>query len=160
MHEIPVFGAGGTMASPAERFGGSVERHQGVIWWSDDWQAFLQTRANILVTGRDAALRAFLRVARPLLLAPIRSVAGDQPLVLGPTNTLIVREIDRLSHAAQARLLCWLNRPEQSGTQVVSTSSAPLFQLVRAGGFDHDLYYRLNTILLKFQELPYGIDAC
>jgi hypothetical protein len=160
VHEIPVFGAGDAIASPSERFGAAADRHESLIWWSDDWQAFLQTRANLLVTGRDAALRAFLRVARPLLLAPIRSVAGDQPLALGPTNTLIVRHIDRLSHAAQARLLAWLNRPEQSGTQIVSTSSAPLFQLVRAGGFDHDLYYRLNTILLKFQELPYVSGAC
>jgi hypothetical protein len=121
--------------------------------WPDDWRAFLRTRANILVTGPNAALQAFVRAARPALRAPVRSVAGGRTIALQTASTVILRDVDRLNRAAQRMLLSWINEPDHADTQIVSTASAPLFPLVQAESFDRDLYYRLNTIWLEVQEL-------
>jgi transcriptional regulator of acetoin/glycerol metabolism len=45
----------------------------------------------------------------------------------------------------------WLDSTS-SGTQVVSTASAPLLPLVEAGAFDDALYYRLNTVYVDLSE--------
>jgi len=119
--------------------------------WPEDWRAFLKTRANILVTGPDEALKAFVHAARPVFRAPIRSAAGGRAVVFRRASTLILRDVDRLNRAAQRLLLVWMNEPEHADTQIVSTASAPLFPLVEAEEFERDLYYRLNTIWLEVQ---------
>jgi hypothetical protein len=119
--------------------------------WPDDWRAFLRTRANILVTGPNAALKAFVHAARPEFREPIRLVVGGRTVGLQTAGTLFLRNVDRLSRAAQRMLLAWMNEPEHAGTQIVSTASVPLFPLVQAEGFDPNLYYRLNTIWLEVQ---------
>jgi hypothetical protein len=136
-----------------DRFESSRQNGCGFcLSWPGDWRAFLRTRANILVTGPNAALRAFVRAARPEFRAPIRLVVGGRTVVLHTASTLILRNVDRLNRAAQRMLLAWMNEPEHADTQIVSTASAPLFPLVEADGFDRDLYYRLNTIWLEVRQ--------
>ena len=45
----------------------------------DDWRTLLRTRANVLVTGPQEALTAFVRAARSELIEPIRSVVCSSP---------------------------------------------------------------------------------
>jgi hypothetical protein len=137
-----------------DRFEPSQQRSSGFcLSRQDDWRAFVQTRANILVTGPDAAVNAFVRAARPSFRPPVRSVGRGRTLELKAAKTLILHDVDRLNRAAQQMLLEWLNEPEQGATQIVSTASAPLFPLVQSDRFDCDLYYRLNTVWLEAQVL-------
>jgi hypothetical protein len=137
-----------------DRFEPSQQHSSGFcLARQDDWRAFVQTRANILVTGPDAAVKAFVRAARPVFRAPIQSVGRGRTLELTTAKTLILHDVDSLNRAAQQMLLEWLNEPEHGATQIVSTASAPLFPLVQADRFDCDLYYRLNTVWLEAQVL-------
>ena len=138
---------GDLLASSPQRYRGPCSS------WPDDWRAFLQTRVNILVTGPDAALEAYLRAAQPVFRSPIRSVAGSRTLALRAAKTLIVRDVDKLSRAAQRILFAWMDMPEHRDTQIVSMASGPLLPLVQANLFDLDLYYRLNTIWLEAETL-------
>jgi hypothetical protein len=121
--------------------------------WPDDWRALLRTRVNILVTGPDAALEAYLRAAQPAFRPPIRSIAGSRTLALQTAKTLIVRDVDKLSRAAQRMLFAWMDVPEHRDTQIVSMAAGPLLPLVQANLFDLDLYYRLNTIWLEAETV-------
>jgi DNA-binding NtrC family response regulator len=137
-----------------DRIESSAQRRYGFcLSRQDDWRAFVQTRANILVTGPDAAVKAFVHAARPAFRDPVRSVVTGGTLELQKAETLILHDVDRLDRAAQQMLLEWLNEPEHGATQIVSTAAAPLFQLVQADQFDGNLYYRLNTVWLE-AEVP------
>jgi DNA-binding NtrC family response regulator len=46
-----------------------------------------------------------------------------------------------------------MNEPRNAQTQIISLTSVDLLALVEAGRFDADLFYRLNTIHLKVQDL-------
>jgi hypothetical protein len=117
-----------------------------------DWRATLRMRANVLVTGPDDALEAFLHMARSEMREPIRSSSGPAlPPFLDGVRTLILTEIDALTDADQRRLGSWFDERRHADVQVVSLTSAPLFSLVQANAFDADLYYRLNTVLLEVQ---------
>jgi hypothetical protein len=126
---------------------------------ADDWRAMLRTRANVLVTGPEDALEAFVRAARTELCEPIRSMMCGQALSLDSASTLILRDVHQLDDVGQRTLREWVNRPEHAATQVVSVTSVPLFASARTNRFDRDLYYCLNTIYLEVgptdREHPY-----
>jgi transcriptional regulator of acetoin/glycerol metabolism len=63
-------------------------------------------------------------------------------------GALVVHDISALTAPEQDRLLGWLDDPHRR-TQVVCTTTEPLFPLVARGLFDETLYYRLNVILLQ-----------
>jgi DNA-binding NtrC family response regulator len=63
---------------------------------------------------------------------------------------LIVRDVAALTAADQQRLLRWLESGERS--QVLSTTSEPLFSLVERGQFLANLFYRLNVVRLDVQK--------
>jgi len=118
----------------------------------ENWRARLRTRANVLVSGPGQALGSFIEAARSEMQEPIASIAGAAPLSLR-ARTLIVTEADRLDAAAQRRLTQWMTEPGNAHTQIISLTSVSLLALVEARRFDADLFYRLNTIHLKVQEL-------
>jgi restriction endonuclease len=118
----------------------------------ENWRARVRTRANVLVSGPGHALRPFIEAARSEMHEPIVSVAGSAPLFLG-ARTLIVTEADMLDAAAQRRLTQWMTEPRNARTQIISLTSVSLLALVEARRFDADLFYRLNTIHLKVQEV-------
>jgi transcriptional regulator of acetoin/glycerol metabolism len=118
---------------------------------AEDWRALLRTRAHMLVTGSRTALAAFARAARSELREPVASVAATTPLFLEGARTLILNDVNLLDHAGQHRLLAWLNESRNADTQVLSLTSARVFEFVTKG-FDANLYYRLNTIYIELQD--------
>jgi hypothetical protein len=118
----------------------------------EDWRALLRTRTHMLVTGPRTALSAFARAARSELREPVASMSGNSPLFfLEGARTLILNDVHLLDHAGQQRLLAWMSQRRNADTQVLSLTTARVFEFV-AKGFDANLYYRLNTIYLELQD--------
>lgn len=107
-------------------------------------------RANLHLAASDAVVRAILTALDRHLGKPVADWFPGEPLVLpecGSAATIVLHDIGELAGHEQTRLLDWLTR-SLCRTQVVSTTSAPLFPRVEAGAFDDALYYRLNVIYL------------
>ena len=78
-------------------------------------------------------------------------------------GTLFLDEVDALTPRAQVALLRLLqdrtfrplgsSRLEQVDVRFLAASNAPLDELVRAGTFRHDLYYRLSVITIRLPPL-------
>jgi DNA-binding NtrC family response regulator len=115
----------------------------------DDWRALLRTRANVLLTGSEKALEAFLSAAESEFHEPIVSISSGQALSLDKPSTLILRDVHKLDYASQRRLMAWGNESKGADTQIVSLTPVALHPLVNAGSFDRDLFYWLNTIRLE-----------
>ena len=115
---------------------------------ADDWRALLRTRANVLVSGPQNALTAFIYAAHDEMREPIRSVHGSA-LSLCEGRTLILLEVDALDGPGQRQLIHWINEPRNAGTQIISLAPIPLAPLVQTHRFDAELYYRLNVIYLE-----------
>ena len=113
------------------------------------------TRANLLLVGRDRIVAKLLPFAVPDLTQAAISRWKDGSLRLPPFSlqvaTLVVRDVDALTHGEQRRLLEWLET-QGHDTQTVSTASAPLLPLVDAGSFNAALYYRLNMVYIDLSE--------
>ena len=118
-----------------------------------DWRMLLRKRTNVLVTGPDTALGAFVRMAQSEMREPILSCSGARlPAMDGDIKTLIIADVSTMSGANQKRLREWLEQQPERDRQVIALTSVPLFALVTSKAFDASLYYRLNTILLELQE--------
>jgi Sigma-54 interaction domain len=105
-------------------------------------------RVNLLLRGREAALRTVLDSISGNLQEPIATWTPGQPLQLPAVEnagTMILHNVGALGLEDQIHLLEWLGRAV-GRTQVVSTTPAPLLPRVRAGAFIDSLYYRLNTV--------------
>ena len=115
----------------------------------DEWHHVLHARHSVTVQGPDEATEAVLLLLKPhlrqLVLWQPRSLQLQLPAVY--PGALVLRHIDTLPAGDQGRLLAWL-RGATTPVQVVSTTRAPLFDLVEAGLFDRPLYYVLNVALL------------
>ena len=119
----------------------------------DDWLVLLDTRANMLVIGSEAATAAFVHAATPHVRSPVQSLSGGVlPPRLPGDGTLILRDVDALDGDQQERLLRWLCEPLHSHTQVISLTTTTLYLRVQAGMFSDRLYYRLNVI--HFEVIP------
>ena len=87
---------------------------------------------------------------------------------LANTGTLLLDEISELPLALQAKLLRVLQerevdrvggkKPLPIDIRVISTSNRELRELIRAGGFREDLYYRLNVVPVRLMPLRERID--
>lgn len=121
----------------------------------DDIEIVRQTRANVLVTGPEFLVMKVTRrlVADATAVVGIPCQAKPLPLFPLPVPRAIVlfRDIDTLDAEGQAMLLEWLESVTAEQI-IVSTASASLLPAVRAGRFDRQLYYRLNTVYIKFGE--------
>jgi Sigma-54 interaction domain len=108
-------------------------------------------RVNLLLIGVDREMwrpleKRLLDLREPLVVwSPGRDLSLPEVTQVG---TLILNDVDALSHADQHQLLDWLEPPGRR-MRVISTTSAPLFARVEAGAFVDTLYYRLNTICLE-----------
>jgi len=118
---------------------------------SPDWRALVGTRANVLVEGRRASLDEFLDLVRPILHQPIASVECGSAMSLVRAPTMVLVNVDRLDATGQRALHEWLTDAHNADSQIIALSSVALFPLVKAGVFDRQLYYRLNTIFVELE---------
>lgn len=105
-------------------------------------------RVNLLLTGRYAVIRNVLDTLTAELDDPIMRWCPGKRLLLpaaARVGTVILEDVGALTLDEQRRLLAWMDQ-SVGRTQIVSTTSAPLFPWVEAGDFLHTLYYRLNTL--------------
>ena len=105
---------------------------------------------NLLLEGTETSIDDVLVQLKDHLGGRVIWRRHGAQLELPPdaVDTLILQDVPSLATDEQLHLLEWLNGAGQR-TQVVSTSSQPLFELVERGLFDETLYYRLNVILLR-----------
>jgi sigma-54-interacting transcriptional regulator len=100
----------------------------------------------MLVSGTRDATRAFIEAITPHLHEPVHEGStSDTPSIAPPTGTLIIRDVDAFDRAQQQRLLRWLDDVQNSHTQVIALTTTRLYDLVQAGTFLDQLYYRLNV---------------
>jgi hypothetical protein len=105
-------------------------------------------RVNLLVTGADGVIDTVLESLTPDLREPVGWWRpGDQLLLPPPSliGTMILRDVEEMSHEDQQQLLEWLDQ-SAGQTQIVSTTSRPLLPRVDDGTFAETLYYRLNVV--------------
>jgi len=120
----------------------------------DDWRCLLREGFSVMIEGPDDATEAALSLLKPHLRQPIMwQQPGELRLSAVVPGALVIRQVDAMTVHDQARLLERLG-PATATIQIVSTTRAPLFDLVEAGGFDRTLYYRLNVALFRV-----GIDV-
>jgi hypothetical protein len=119
---------------------------------ADDWRVLQAGHPNVLLTGSDKAVSAFLDLLRPLLLPPVTESRGN-PLVLPAysNGALILRDVSQLDSVAQQRLADWLSEPGRQ-TQVISMSSTSLYRLVEREVFSAPLYYTINVIMFTLRD--------
>jgi len=110
----------------------------------------IAARHHILLEGPKAWTDAVVLCLQPHLQPPIMRNQSGLAFHLpgGNAGALIVRDVDRLSVAEQARLVAWMDGASRR-TKIVSTTELPLFPFVARGLFDDSLYYRLNMLLLQ-----------
>ncbi len=112
-------------------------------------QILHQGHPNVLLIGSPARTEEVFRAIGPYLRTPVAhwSPRSTPDLPDGTFGTLIIHDVDGCDLDHQRRLLAWMDgRP---GTvQVVSTTTAPLFPLVKAGTFLAGLFYWLNFVCL------------
>ena len=113
---------------------------------ADDWLVVRTSHANMLVSGPREATRAFIEAMTPHLHGPVyEGSISDALPIPPPAGTLIVRDVDAFDRAQQQRLLRWLDDVQNSHTQVIALTTTRLYDLVQAGTFLDQLYYRLNV---------------
>ena len=124
-----------------------------------EWRSICASRHNVLLEGPPACTEAVLHLLKPYLGEPVTLKRPGAPLELHTSmrGALVVHDISAFSGPEQDRILGWLDDPH-SRTQVVCTTTEPLFPLVVRGLFDETLYYRLNVILLQLTRSPDRTD--
>lgn len=105
-------------------------------------------RTNLLLVGSPGTIRILMDMLWLELREPILTWHPGQRLDLpspGLVGTLVLHDVDELTHRDQDRVLTWLD--ETAGqTRVVSTTAVPLWRRVKSGAFNDVLYYRLNAV--------------
>ena len=113
-----------------------------------DLQVAGMPQTNLLLIGSPGATRIVMEMLWLELREPIVTWRPDQPLELpapGRASTLVLHDVDELSHDEQQQVLRWLD--ETAGRiRVVSTTRTSLWPRIKAGAFSDTLYYRLNTV--------------
>ena len=116
----------------------------------EDWRVLEHWHPNVLIAGTEPATTVVLGELRAVLRASITYWQADRPPVDAP-ETLIVRDLSRLSPTEQRRLLDWL-QVNDGDTQIVSVTPVSLLELVEDGSFDAALYYALNVMYFDLFE--------
>jgi hypothetical protein len=114
-----------------------------------EWDAVRQGQHNFLLVGNVSATKEILATMKPDLREPLQqySPKAGLPLPEPVDGTLVLLEVDRLDGKQQKQLLRWLEQFDQRAhVQVISTTSRPLFSLVKTGRFLVELYYKLNVV--------------
>lgn len=119
---------------------------------ADDWSVLQTAHPNVLLIGSDSAVAGFLQLLLPRFRPPVvHNTSGAVDLPTGPVGTMILRDITRLGNEDQQRLFEWLAEPQRR-TQVISTSSCPLFPLVESKMLAEPLFYNLNVITIALDD--------
>jgi hypothetical protein len=148
-HPSKVSGGSRRAAGPSDRVS-QVDDIQLAQAAHQDLLLMGKPRVNMLLRGREGAVKNVLETLVGKLQAPVASWSPGQRLDLpdvGNAGTMILHDVGALGIEDQIHLLEWLGRAV-GRTQVVSTTAAPLLPRVRAGAFIDTLYYRLNTVYL------------
>jgi sigma-54-interacting transcriptional regulator len=120
---------------------------------TSDWTLLFASSANVLVTGPCADVWESLEVLTPFLADPVVEWSAGRmlPGIEAATGTVLIRDVDQLPLVAQHELADWLDAQGLERAQIVTTTSAPLYDLVVVDLFLDALYYRLNTVRLTAQ---------
>ena len=119
---------------------------------ADDWHILQTARPNVLLIGSESAVAGFLELLLPFLKAPlVHSHDGRFAVPPSATGTLILRDVSRLDSASQQHLIEWLSMVHRR-TQVISTSSCPLYPFVERGELAAPLYYSLNIVMIAVHD--------
>ena len=109
------------------------------------------TRLNLLVMGADAVVARFLASLWPHFLTPRVVHRRGQALRLMPASrpvgTILIYDVDTLTHREQRSLYRWIVSGN-GRTRIVSTTAQSLAPLLETGAFSDELYYRLNVLTL------------
>ena len=107
------------------------------------------TKLNLLVMGDDEDVARFVTSLWPYFLTPRVVRHRGEPLRLlsasGPAGTIVIHDVNTLTRREQGALHRWMDAGN-SQTRVVSTTSQSLLPVLETGGFDDELYYRLNVL--------------
>jgi sigma54-dependent transcription regulator len=112
-------------------------------------------RVNVMLVGQDEVVQLVLQTLLGHVREPISSWSPGEQFALPPigrAGTLVLHEVGALGLREQIQLLEWSERAMRN-TQVISTTSAPLFPRVCAGTFVDTLYYRLNIVYMDVTAL-------
>jgi len=162
---VPVFQEGllhmlpRRLPRPAFGLGGEAAARQRPAFLPADlraeWDAICQGQHNFLLVGTASATKEILVAMTPNLREPLQqySPKADRPVPQPVDGTLILLDVDRLDGKQQKQLLRWLEQFEQRAhVQVISTTSRPLFSLVKTGSFLVELYYKLNVVRMDLSR--------
>jgi Sigma-54 interaction domain len=118
-----------------------------------EWRSLLANRHNLLVEGPLTVTHAALLLLKPHIGAPIewKRPRGRFELPSREGGALILEDVGTLTADDQTELLARLDRA-RSHPHIISTTEHSLFALVARGLFDPALYYRLNVVLLRFNQ--------
>jgi len=112
------------------------------------------TNVNLLIMGADDVVARMVTSLWPDFSAPrVVRRRGEQLRLLPtsrPAGTLLVYDVDTLTHREQDALHRWMNA-ENNRTRVVSTATQSLLPVLETGAFNDDLYYRLNVLTLDLR---------
>lgn len=133
-----------------------------------DLQAAARTRVPVLISASPTgALRLTEAIAGRLSRADhsIRILACDvadcgsdlgaafaQPTRAPRASILLLREVHTLTHAGQAVLRRLMTKRPPEAPRVFASSSVSLYQRVKDGLFDPDLFYYLNAVHIVTSE--------
>lgn len=120
----------------------------------EDWSALMLRSRTMLIQGPREATDGFILAATPSLQEPVNRYDCDAPLTLPrPRGTLILDAIEALDPGRQEELLGWLDDAQSLDTQLIASTTTPLYARVQAGGFSSRLYYRLNALYIELGEI-------
>ena len=117
--------------------------------YANEWNAILTSRANVLLEGPRYATQAAIALLTPHMTEPILFMRGEAAgeMTSGEIGGVILEDVGELSAEDQERLVGWLDATGPF-TQIIATTTSPLFHHVSRGRFAAALYYRLNVILV------------
>src|SRR5690242_19727745 len=103
-------------------------------------------RPNVLLTGSPPHVTEILIRLLRSAIAPVDACrAGSLALPNRMVGALVIHDAERLGRDEQERLFGWMSYAS-GRTQVITTTSLPLFPLVVRNEFSEPLFYRLNEV--------------
>jgi hypothetical protein len=135
-----------------------------------DLQAAARTRVPVLISGSPtSALRLTEAIAGRLsrtdhsiriLACDVADCGGDLGAVLSPSepprapraSILLLREVHTLTQAGQSVLRRLMTKRAPEAPRVFASSSVSLYERVKDGLFDPELFYYLNAVHIVTSE--------
>ena len=117
-------------------------------------------------TGKSLIARAIHDFSDRRAMAFVVAGAHDLETVDGPpallararNSTLLLDEVGDLSPDAQARAVRMLDALSENAPRVMATSQADLGEMIQAGSFRADLFYRLGGVTITVPPLRARVD--